>query len=305
MIKAKNILAALLLVIGSVSASAQNELIVSQYMHNYFAVNPAFAGSRGGLSIFGSFRKQWTSIEGSPYSVLLTANTPMRHDKITAGLSLYTQGIHESKNTGLQIAVGYRTRINSKMWLGLALQPGIAFRSRDWSSVRTMDSGDEIFQEKETGVAPLLGFGATLYGKKFFFGVSTTSFFVTDDFERTDTEFAPADATYILTGGYWFDLSNGFALQPSALLDYNKEDDLAANISVSGIYKDFVWLTAAYRTTEEINIGAAYKPNERLKIAYTYTLTLGDLQSYSSGNHEISIQYDFIYKVRTVGHRFY
>jgi hypothetical protein len=43
----------------TISASGQKAMTLSQYMHNRFAINSAFAGSREVLSVFGSFRKQW------------------------------------------------------------------------------------------------------------------------------------------------------------------------------------------------------------------------------------------------------
>ncbi len=293
--------------VAAPAVEAQNELVVSQYMHNYFAVNPAFAGSRDGLTIFGSFRKQWSGIESTPMSQLLTLNTPMRHDKLTGGISVYNQTIHESRNSGILATVGYRTRISNSAWLGLALQPGAAFRSTDWTKVRTMDRDKEdvVFTEKKTGVAPLLGVGISVYGENFFAGVSTSTLFVTNDFDKADTEFAPADATYMACAGYWFNLSQGFAIQPSVLVDYSKANSTAANISLSGIWNDKVWVTLAYRTNKDATAGLAYSPNGRLKVAYSYTMTLGDLNGYNSGSHEISLQYDFIYKVKTVSHRFF
>lgn len=290
---------------ATVSAWGQNELIVSQYMHNYFAVNPAFAGSREGLSLFGGFRKQWASIESSPTSAILTANTPMRHEKLTGGLSIYHQAIHVSTNTGVMATVGYRTRVGRRATLGLALQPGVAIRSRNWEKVRTMDGQDDAFAEKETNAAPILGVGVSLYGDKFFAGISTTSLIVTDDFERKDTKFAPADATYVACGGYWFDLGADMALQPSVLADYSKKTDAAATLSVSAIWREKVWLTLAGRTTKDATIGAAYKPNPRLKVAYSYTMSLGPLNGYESGSHEITLQYDLVYKIKAVGPRFY
>lgn len=287
------------------AANAQNELLVAQYVHNYFAVNPAFAGSRDGLSVFGSFRKQWAGIESSPTSELLTAHTPMRREKLTAGLSVYNQTIHESRNTGAMISVGYRTEIAKGTWLGLALQPGAAFRSADWTQMRVMQDDDPIFAEKHTGVAPLLGFGISVYGERFFAGVSTTSLLVTDDFDNVNTSFSPADATYVLCGGYWFALGNSFALQPSVLADYSKKTDAAANISLSAIWRDTFWLTVAYRTCDEATAGLAFKPNQRIKVAYSYTLSTGDIQSYNNGSHEISLQYDFVYRVKTISHRFF
>lgn len=290
---------------AAISAVAQNELVVSQYMHNYFAVNPSFAGCGEGLSLFGSARRQWATIESTPLSGLLTVNTPMRHEKLTAGLSLYYQSLHQTTNAGVLATVGYRTQVSSEAWLGFALQPGAAFRSYNWAKVSTIDPDDDSFAENETGIAPLLGFGVSFYGNRFFAGLSTSSFFVTNDFERKDTKFAPADATYIACGGYWFQLGKDFALQPSALVNYRKGEDIDASGSVSGIWREKVWLSVAYRTTKEATFGLAFKPNIRWKVAYNYSMDMGPLKSYSGGSHEISLQYDFIYKIKAVGPRFY
>jgi type IX secretion system PorP/SprF family membrane protein len=297
--------AAMSLVVGVVAVEAQNDIIVSQYIHNRFAVNPGFAGCRDGMSFYGGFRKQWTGIESTPGSLLLTAHTPMRSEKITGGLSVFGQHIHESTNAGLMMTVGYRTQLKKDTWLGLALQPGLSFRSTDWAKVRTMDEQDPVFVEKQTGVSPLLGFGAAIYTSKYFAGVSIQSLFVSDDFERRKAEFAPGDATYLLTGGYWFELSDKFALEPSVLVDYSKSRDVAADVTVSGIYDSRIWANLAYRTTKEMTIGVAYMPKVQMRIAYSYTISTGDLKSYDAGSHELSIQYDFVYHVKTVGHRFY
>lgn len=65
------------------------------------------------------------------------------------------------------------------------------------------------------------------------------------------------------------------ALQPSATVTYNKADDITAMGSLSGIWRETIWLTAAYRTTKELTIGAAFKPNTRWKIAYNYSMDMG------------------------------
>ncbi len=294
-----------LLLMGAEQATAQNEIIVSQYVHNQYAINPAFAGSREGLSLYGGFRKQWTAIENTPRSFLFTGHTPLRNEKMTLGANLYVQGIHETTSAGLMVSVGYRTQIKRDVYLGFALQPGVAIRTADWSKVRLMDEQDNVFTDKESGAAPLLGFGASIYAPKYFAGLSVQTLFLSDSFERTKAEFAPADATYLLTGGYWFDVNDRWAIQPSLMLDYNKANDMATDITASVIYNEKLWVDLAYRTTKDMTIGVAYMPKRQLKIAYSYTLSMGDLRSYDAGSHEISIQYDFVYRVKTVGHRFY
>lgn len=300
-------LAALLLTLAATTtpAAAQNDIIVAQYMHNIFAVNPAFAGSRDCMSIFGSARKQWAPIENSPQSALLTAHTALRKQKLTMGWTLYHQKIHEAHNAGAQVAVGYKTQMGQRSWFSVALNPGISVRFRRWNQVRTMEPDDDVFADNSTAIGPLLGVGAAIYSYNWFFGVSTPSLFLTDDFEHSKFDFAGGEATYIATGGYWFDIGLRFALQPSLLADYSKANGFAANVALSAIINDLIWVQGAYRTTKDVTAGLAVTPGPRIKVAYSYTINMGPVKAYNSGSHELSFQYDFVFQVKTVGHKFY
>lgn len=301
----RKLIAALSLVACAAVAYGQNELLVGQYVHNRFAVNPSFAGSREGVTVFGSFRKQWAGIERTPQSILLSTHAPLKSNNLVVGLSLYNQMVHQSVNSGLQAAIGYRTRVTHDTWLSFALQPGVSLRSTDWTKVSTTAPGDLVFAERESSVSPLLGFGASWYGRDFFAGASVVSFFVANDFDQRDAKFAPDQATYIVTGGYLFKAGSDFHLQPSVLASYNSEKSFVADVTVSAIYRNFAWLTAAYRTSSEAVIGAAAQITPQLRAAYNYEFTVGDLNGYNSGSHEISLQFDLVYKLKKIGPKFY
>ncbi|MCQ2229431.1 MAG: PorP/SprF family type IX secretion system membrane protein [Bacteroidales bacterium] len=291
--------------IANVCSMAQNDLIVGQYIHNQFAVNPAFAGCRDGLTIFGSWRKQLVGIENTPMSMLLTAHAPMKKENITLGLQVWNQTIHESQNTGAEVEIGYRFNVTEKSWLSFALLPGVSLKSNNWSKVHLINPNDDAFAENTSNVTPLLGFGMAWYGRQFFVGASVTSLFVSDDFDRYDAEFAPADAQYVFTGGYMFNVGSDFKVQPSVMANYSKKNDVDYAATLTGIWRNLVWLDAAYTSKNEMSFGAAYQINPRLRVAYNYGLTTGDLTGYSSGSHEISLQYDFVYRVKAVNPKFF
>lgn len=295
---------ALLLIMVSVSSQAQNDLIVGQYIHNQFAINPAFAGSRESLTLFGSWRKQWSGIENTPTSILLSGHAPLKKNNLVLGAQIWNQTIHQSMNSGVELAMGYRFNVAKRTWLGLALLPGVSLRKTDWTKVKVIDEDDEIFGENTSNTTPLLGFGASIYSNKFFAGVSVTSLFISDDFDKTAAEFAPADAQYILTGGFIVG-KDVIKVQPSVMASYSKKNEMDATGTVTAIWKDMVWLDCAYSTKNELNFGAAYQALPQLRIAYNYGLTTGDLSGYSRGSHEISLQYDFVYRVKTVNPRFF
>ena len=56
----------LFVLLGVSNVEAQQDAQFTQYMYNTVNVNPAYAGSRGVLSIFGTHRAQWVGLEGAP-----------------------------------------------------------------------------------------------------------------------------------------------------------------------------------------------------------------------------------------------
>jgi len=50
----------------SLNSNAQQDAQYTQYMYNTISVNPAYAGSRGVMSIMGLHRSQWVGLEGAP-----------------------------------------------------------------------------------------------------------------------------------------------------------------------------------------------------------------------------------------------
>ena len=71
------ILVLISLFIGSVAFS-QHIPIISQYMFNDIALNPANTGNQNALSLFGSYRAQWVGIPGAPTTYSFCAHSPFQ-----------------------------------------------------------------------------------------------------------------------------------------------------------------------------------------------------------------------------------
>ena len=68
---------------------AQQDAQYTQYMYNTISVNPAYAGSRGVMSITGLHRSQWVGLDGAPRTQTLTLNTPIgSSERLGLGLSI-------------------------------------------------------------------------------------------------------------------------------------------------------------------------------------------------------------------------
>ncbi|WP_431164016.1 type IX secretion system membrane protein PorP/SprF, partial [Flagellimonas beolgyonensis] len=55
----------LLAVLATAVGKAQQDAQYTQYMYNTMTVNPAYAGSRGQLSLAALYRSQWVGLEGA------------------------------------------------------------------------------------------------------------------------------------------------------------------------------------------------------------------------------------------------
>ena len=60
-----------LLFLFSANLQAQQDSQYTQYMYNTVVVNPAYAGSRGAMSVFGMHRNQWVGFDGAPKTLSL------------------------------------------------------------------------------------------------------------------------------------------------------------------------------------------------------------------------------------------
>ena len=69
--------------------------------------------------------------------------------------------------------------------------------------------------------------------------------------------------------------------------------DINANILLNNI----IWLGASYRSGDAVVILAEYQLSKKLRMGYSFDLTLTELRNYSAGSHEIMIGYDFGYQV--------
>ncbi|MFB9106682.1 type IX secretion system membrane protein PorP/SprF, partial [Algibacter miyuki] len=63
--------------VGFEPLEAQQDSQYTQYMYNTVTVNPAYAGTRGSLSMTGLYRNQWVGLEGAPETLNFSLNSPI------------------------------------------------------------------------------------------------------------------------------------------------------------------------------------------------------------------------------------
>ncbi|WP_083984978.1 type IX secretion system membrane protein PorP/SprF [Geofilum rubicundum] len=109
----------------------------------------------------------------------------------------------------------------------------------------------------------------------------------------------------LITAGYLYQLNPQLSLQPSTLIRYNPDQSAIVDISANALIQNRVWTGITYRTNSEIIGMAGWQVSPQLRVTYSFDYPTGDLSSLNSGSHEISLQFDFGYKINTANPRFF
>lgn len=279
--------------------------LYSQYMMNGLALNPAYAGSRESFNITLSHRTQWIGVDGAPATYSLSSHAPMKNDKVALGLFFFNETIDIRNNLGIYGSYAYRLTLK-KGKLSFGLKGGVDIQKVDWNKIETVTPGDPVFNNNpDQLLIPNVGFGVYYYTKNFYVGASIPSFlsdslttgqvYLYHDFKNYNYLFT----TGFVTGG------NFFKIKPSMLLKYSQNTPLQADFNLSLIFGNFLWIGGGYRIQDAMVGLVKFEITDQIRVGYTYDYSLGQLNKFSNGSHEIVLIYDFSYKVKGANPRYF
>ena len=288
-------LAITIIVVAIASISwAQQQPLYSQYAFNGLLLNPAIAGSTEFSPIILTARQQWVGIADAPKTQAISGYTQMgRNDNIGVGGYIYNDKFGPVSRTGIQGIFAYHLKITSKIKLGLGLSVSAFQYKLDESKLNIIDANDVVITGKtETAFVPDANFGAYLYHKKYYIGLTAAQLFQFSVNVGDRSNENKMVRHYYLTGGYLFKLSESFDIEPSILLKTTEQTPIQLDINTKVIYKKNYWFGISYRTEDAVIAMLGLKYN-RYSIGYAYDYTLSNLNNYSQGSHEIMIRIDF------------
>lgn len=283
----------------STAVSAQHNALYSQYYFSGILINPAYAGSQNALNFTSIYRDQWTGMEGAPTNLSIGLHSPLRNEKVNAGLILQNNKFGVTCETRVMLVYAYRLRLR-KGSLSFGLQGGAEYYKNDLTKIKTTDGSDPVYEasleKKVNGV-----FGAGLYYKteKFFAGVSAPLLYNTRD------DYSVSYTPIIASAGCLLKLSDKIIIKPGGLARYVKNSPVEADISASFYYKEFVGIGFGYRSKDAVYAFLDLRLNDQFSVGYCYDYTLSRLNNYSNGSHEFMLRYLFSYKLKTKSPRYF
>lgn len=304
--------------------SAQQPLAFNQYMFNTMIINPAYAGSREVFTANAIARKQWVGINGSPSVQSISANSPLRRSKSSVGFSLIGEQFGVTSRTGLYYNHAYRIKVGDGRGgirdrgrgagigkLSFGMSGGFDLRYSKWSEVSTGDplnADPEFYYDSGVKFEPNFGAGVYFNNDKYYAGLSIPRFLLWNDNPKEGShEIAVrmGDAAYYLMAGGVYDLSRNVKVRPSFLLKWLPKSSFQADINANLIINDMYTFGLTYRTTKSIAAIVQIYITRQFSFAYSYDYSFSELQGFSSGSHEIMLQYEFGFDIRSTNPRYF
>ena len=301
----------------SVNDSARISLgypVYSQYIQNGLVINPAYAGSRGALSAFLSYRMQWMGISGSPVFQSVSLHTPMKNDKVALGLLAQFMQFGFTRSTSVYANYAYRIKLNTGK-LSFGLKAGMdmsntVYPNNDVDRFLTTPN-DPVFTNDKPWILPNVGAGVYYFSDRIFAGLSVPAFL---SYRRSATgKLVPyhsfSEYDILLTGGGLIIFSDFVKFKPSVLINYSFHDTKKVNqLDLNGnlILGDLIWIGASWRTSEQVAVGILQvQINPQLMFGFSYDNPMGRMSSYSKGSSEFILRYEFGYKVSAGNPRYF
>ncbi|AXT60093.1 type IX secretion system membrane protein PorP/SprF [Aquimarina sp. AD10] len=287
---------------------AQQDAQYTQYMYNTISVNPAYAGSRGVMSIMGLHRSQWVGLEGAPRTQTLTLNTPLgSEERMGLGLSVVNDEIGPTDETYISVDFSYTIPTSERGKLSFGLKAGAHLLNIDFQELRQFNANDNLFNANiDNKFSPQVGVGLYYHTNKFYFGLSVPNMLETDHFDEGSTS-SDSDAVSFLAEerinyygitGYVFDISNDIKFKPAVLTKLVFGAPLQVDVSANFLLYQRLTLGVAYRWSAAVTGQVGFQISDALMIGFAYdreTTELGRSQ-FNDGSYEVMLRFELFKK---------
>ena len=279
------------LILTASAGFAQQDAQFTQYMYNTINVNPAYAGSRGVMSIFGLHRTQWVGLEGAPVTNALSLNTPIGESNIGVGLSFINDRIGPTVENTISADVSYTVQASESYKLSFGVKATGNFFNLDASQLNPEQAIDPSLVNYSK-FSPNVGAGVYLHSDKSYVGVSVPNFVQTNRYDSDNVAIFKERINYYLIAGHVFDLSPDIKFKPALLTKVVTGSPLQVDVSANFMFFEKFVVGAAYRWDAAVSALAGFQVTDGLYIGYGYDMETTRLRKYNSGSHEIFLRFE-------------
>src|SRR3970040_2591970 len=234
------------LIFTTIVSFAQQDAQFTQYMYNTININPAYAGSRGALSIFGLHRTQWVGLDGAPVTNAFSLNTPLNGSNLGLGVSVINDKIGPIHENTISADVSYTVPTSETVKLSFGIKATANLFDLDVSRLNPVDD-DPSLHDYHNKFSPNIGAGVYLHSDKAYLGFSIPNFIESNRYDDNECAIFKEKISYYLIAGYVFDLNNSVKFKPAVLSKMVEGAPLQVDVSGNFMFNEKFVVGLAYR----------------------------------------------------------
>ncbi len=288
----KTRLTSFILLVVAAASYGQQDAQFTQYMYNTININPAYAGSRGAMSIFALHRTQWVGLDGAPTTNAVSINTPISNSNLGLGVSFVNDKIGPTNENTISADLSYSIQTSADFKLSFGMKATANLFNLNASKLNPVSQGDAQFQNLRNVFTPNVGAGIYYHSDKAYLGLSVPNFIQTNRYNDNEVAIFKEKINYYFIGGYVFDLSNDIKFKPAFLTKVVEGSPLQVDVSANFMFVEKLTLGVAYRWSAAMSTMVGFQVSDGMYIGYGYDLETTNLENYNSGSHEIFLRYE-------------
>lgn len=296
------ILLAIFLVAVS-SVYSQQDAQYTQYMYNTVTVNPAYAGSRGVLSVVGLHRTQWVGVEGAPSTQTLSIHSPIGISRVGLGGSIINDEIGPVNETYFDLSFSYSIPTSEIGKLNFGLKAGARLFNVNFDELNKNNNDLAFLNNIDNQFNPSVGAGVYYHTDRFYLGLSVPNILETEHLEANNiNDIAAASSVakerlnFYLIAGHTFDLTDDIKFKPAILGKLVTGAPLQVDISGNVLFYEKLTLGLAYRWSAAVSAMAAFQISDSLLIGVAYDRETTELAELNDGSFEIMLRFELFKK---------
>jgi len=300
----KIIIALVGLLLWITDSYAQQDAQYTQYMYNMNVINPAYAGSRGTLSLGLLARSQWTNVDGGPKTMTFDAHAPVGK-KVGMGFSVIADEIGPAKEQNIYADFSYTINTSDEGRLAFGLKAGVTLLNVNLLDVvlpQTSTGDDPLFDENINDAFPNIGAGVYYYNDKWYAGFSVPNLLKSEHLDKDNINTkASEEIHYFLTTGYVFEFSSTLKFKPSVMVKAVTGAPVSFDLNANLLMYDRFEVGASYRWQDAVSILFNFGVTRSFRVGYAYDYTISEFSnSNTGGSHELMLLYDISFSKKNL-----
>jgi type IX secretion system PorP/SprF family membrane protein len=270
---------------------AQDYSAYTQFFINPAFLNPSYTGIDGRPAVYGSFRKQWLGMNGSPTLGSVSFQTPVDNN-VGIGVNAINDAKGLISTSTLSFTGAYALSIAKDQMIRFGLSVGAGFNKLDIDQMRAVTPNDPTLISAASNNIQMMGnAGASYHTKTFHIGFTLPSLF-----EPIYVSENPFNASIKPFGNVVIHTSNRFYFSKDKnvfepYLIYRIRAGLPSQFEVAGLLhlQNKGWIGASFRQEYGISALLGFKVSKQLALGYSYSLGSGGDTGINRPSHEIHL----------------